>query len=92
MYRCPSQMRTVREASAKSRDRSSSCLTEPGTSTRAEWRARCWRGALLLFFHYILYTIHYTHTHPLFTPHTPHCSRFRVATILVQCTRVPKLG
>ena len=63
-----------------------------GRVHRAKWRARCWGDTLLLFLHYILYTIHYTHTHPLFTPHTPHCSRFRVATILVQCTRVPKLG
>ena len=52
----------------------------------------CPRGAdqdKQLFFHFIPYTTHYTHTHPLITPHTPHCSRFRVATILVQCTRVP---
>ena len=88
MYRCPSQMRTVREASAKSRDRSSSCPTEPDTCTELSGE----RAAGGVLFHYILYTIHYTHTHPLFTPHTPHCSRFRVATILVQCTRVPKLG
>ena len=33
-------------------------------------RASCWRSA---FFHYIPYTTHYTHTHPLITPHTPHC-------------------
>ena len=30
-------------------------------------RASCWRSA---FFHYIPYTTHYTHTHPLITP--PH--------------------
>ena len=47
MYRCPSQMRTVREASAKRRDRSSSCRTEPGTSTeRSGERAA---GGVLFF-------------------------------------------
>ena len=33
--------------------------------------------------------IYYTHTYPLSTHPTPHCSRIRVATLLVQCTRVP---
>ena len=59
VYRCPSQMRTVREASAKSTDRSSSCLTEPGTCTeRSGERAA---GGVLFFsfftIYYILYTI-----------------------------------
>ena len=62
MYRCPSQMRTVREASAKSRDRSSSCLTEPGTCTeRSGERAAAPAGGVLFFsfftIYYILYTI-----------------------------------
>ena len=38
------------------------------------------------------HTIHYTHTYPPSTPHTPHRSRICVATILVQCTRVPSFG
>ena len=89
MHRCPSQMRTVREAGAKNSDRDSGCPTKPDTCTGLSGE-RAAGG--VLFFHYIPYTTHYTHTHPLITPHTPHCSRFRVATILVQCTRVPKLG
>ena len=57
--------------------------------------SRCPRGAdqeEQPLFYFTLHTTHYTHTHPLITPHTPHRSRFRVAAILVQCTRVPKLG
>ena len=43
-------------------------------------------GATPHHYHTYLYTIP-THTH---SPHpTPHCSRIRVATLLVQCTRVP---
>ena len=89
VHRCPSQMRAVLEAGAKEQRPEPGLSNGAGYVHRAERRARCWRSAL---FHYIPYTTHYTHTHPLITPHTPHCSRFRVATILVQCTRVPKLG
>lgn len=70
MYRCPSQMRTVREASAKSRDRSSSCPTEPDTCTELSGE-RAAGG--VLFFSFSLYTIHYTlypHSPTLHTPHT----------------------
>ena len=89
VHRCPSQTRAAPDAGAEQRRPEPGLSNGAGHGHRAERRARCWRSAL---FHHIPYTTHYTHTHPLITPHTPHCSRFRVATILVQCTRVPKLG
>ena len=66
----------------------------PANSSRRNTRKRCAirrcrdRSRNLFPTH----TIHYTHTHPPSTPHTPHRSRICVATILVQCTRVPSFG
>ena len=70
MHRCPSQMRTVREAGAKSSDRNSGCPTKPDTCTGLSGE-RAAGG--VLFFSFSLYTIYYAlypHSPTLHTPHT----------------------
>ena len=59
MHRCPSQRGTVREASAKRRDRSSNCRTEPGASTERSGERAAGEILFFSFFttYYTLYTI-----------------------------------
>ena len=68
VHRCPSQMRTVREAGAKNSDRDSGCPTKPDTCTGLSGE-RAAGGVLLL--HYIQYTTHTLYPHSP-THHTPH--------------------
>ena len=70
VHRCPSQMRTVREAGAKNSDRDSGCPTKPDTCTGLSGE-RAAGG--VLFFSFSLYTIYYAlypHSPTLHTPHT----------------------
>ena len=64
VHRCPSQMRTVREAGAKSSDRNSGCPTKPDTCTGLSGERAA--GGVLFFTLY-----HTPHTIPTLT-HSSH--------------------
>ena len=71
VHRCPSQMRAVREAGAKSSDRNSGCPTKPDTCTGLSGERAA--GGVLFFTIY-----HIPHTIPTLT-HSSHPTRRIVA-------------